>query len=83
MSREQIVALLYHEMRHIQIVEGKFAVVCHDIEDWVPMIQKLGADWSSEDRKIPDLLDDSVTDWSSIEGRQQTLFSEAPLRRLK
>ncbi len=37
MSREQIVLLLYHEMRHIG-VDGK--LVEHEINDWVSRIRK-------------------------------------------
>lgn len=86
MSRAQIVALLYHEMRHIQLVttpnSSDIKIVGHDIEDWSNMIEKLGVDWNSTKRPIPDLLDDSITDWDSIEG-PMTLFSESNLRLVK
>ncbi len=86
MTRAQIVALLYHEMRHIQLVTtdtgSDIKLVGHDIEDWAQMIEKLGADWNTSKRAIPDLLDDSVTDWDSIEG-PPTLFTEASLRLVK
>lgn len=86
MSRAQVVALLYHEMRHIQLVPGKngpeIKLVGHDIEDWSQMIEKLGVDWGSEHNTIPDLLDDRITDWDAIEG-PLTLFEEANLRVVK
>jgi hypothetical protein len=86
MSRAQIVALLYHEMRHIQLVTtpngSDIKIVGHDIEDWSNMIEKLGVDWNSAKRPIPDLLDDNITDWDSIEG-PMTLFSESNLRLVK
>lgn len=86
MSRAQIVALLYHEMRHIQLVVDKngsdIKIVGHDVEDWTPMIKKMGANWNTTKRPIPNLLDDSVTDWESIEG-PRTLFPESDLRLIK
>jgi len=86
MNRAQIVALLYHEMRHIQLVVTEngadLKLVGHDVEDWAQMIERLGADWNTAKRQIPDLLDDSITDWDSIEG-PQTLFSEPGLRLVK
>jgi hypothetical protein len=86
MTRAQIVALLYHEMRHIQLVvtdKGTdIKIVGHDIEDWMQMIQKLGVYWNTAEQRIPNLLDDSITDWDSIEG-PPTLFSESTLRLVK
>ena len=41
MSREQIVALVYHELRHIG-TDG--SIKGHDIEDWTNMVEKLGVD---------------------------------------
>lgn len=71
MDRGQIVALIYHELRHIQLVvtEGssKVDLVAHDIEDWSNMVEKLGRDWANTKATIPDLLDEDV-DWDSIEG---------------
>ena len=86
MTRAQIVALLYHEMRHIQLVVtddgADIKIVGHDIEDWAQMIEKLGANWNAAKRQIPNLLDDAITDWDSIEG-PPTLFSESTLRLVK
>lgn len=87
MSRSQIVALLYHELRHIQLVVAENSVdikiVGHDIEDWTQMIEKLGVDWNSTKRLIPDLLDDSITDWNSIEGPLSLFPAETTLRVVK
>lgn len=78
MTREQIVALLYHEMRHIQLViterSTSIKIVGHDIEDWSLMVEKLGVDWDQPKQKIPNILDDSITDWDSIEGKQTMIF---------
>ncbi|GEA17771.1 putative metallopeptidase [Moorella sp. E306M] len=64
MSREQIIALVYHELRHIG-ADGD--IILHDIEDWANMHYKLGPDWASTMRGIPNLLDEGV-DWDSITG---------------
>ena len=62
MSKEQIIALIYHELRHIGM-DGN--LVHHDIEEWANMYHRLGVDWSHTKRKLPDLLDAEV-DWDSI-----------------
>ena len=70
MSREQIIALVYHELRHISI-DGK--LIDHDIADWAEMLTRIGPNWASTRASIPDLLDDSLTKWEDIEG-PMTLF---------
>lgn len=86
MSREQIVALVYHELRHIQLVMAdngpKVDIVSHDIEDWTNMIQKLGTDWASTKGEVPDLLNANV-DWDSIEGPATLFPAETILRLVK
>ena len=62
MSKEQIILLVYHELRHIG-PDGDLQ--SHDIEDWANMYHKLGVDWSATKRKLPDLLSADV-DWDSI-----------------
>ncbi len=79
MSREQIVALIYHELRHIG-KDGKLKN--HDIEDWANMVEKLGVDWNSTLGSIPDLLADGV-DWESIEGPANLFPAETTLRMVK
>jgi hypothetical protein len=71
LNREQYVALIYHELRHIGR-DGK--LMHHDIEDWSKMISALGIDWSSHRDDFPDLLDDYV-DWDQLIGRQQMQMS--------
>ncbi len=81
MSRAQLVALIYHELRHIQYGE----LVGHDIEEWGEMYYKLGAAWATTLSDIPNLLSDGV-DWESIEGPKK-LFPATdmppPLRAVK
>lgn len=79
MSREQIIALVYHELRHIAI-DG--SLKGHDIEDWTNMIEKLGVDWNVTQGVIPDLLADGV-DWESIEGPANLFPAETTLRVVK
>lgn len=63
MSREQIVALIYHELRHIDQYGD---LQPHDIEDWDNMIATLGKDWSSTKAGIKNLIDDSIL-WEELE----------------
>lgn len=77
MNREQIVALIYHELRHIGR-DGE--IVLHDIEDWVNMHYQLGSDWADARRIIPDLLQDGVN-WDNI--TVPRLFDEPRLKVLK
>lgn len=79
MTREQIIALIYHELRHIG-KDGK--LVDHEISDWVNMIEKLGSDWNSTKGYVPDLLDEEV-DWESIEGPANLFPAETILRVVK
>jgi len=79
MSREQVFALIYHELRHIG-AEGK--LVNHDIEDWVNMVEKLGVDWNTTRASIPNLLDEDV-DWESITGPATLFPAESTLRVVK
>ena len=60
----------------------KIDLVGHDIDDFVNMIEKLGANWPTTGSRIPDLLDDHITDWDSIQG-PPTLFPESNLRVVK
>lgn len=77
MSQEQIIALIYHELRHIDL-DGDLKH--HDLEDWTEMLEKLGPDWASTKAYIPDLLDEAV-DWDSIQ--VLTLFEESKLKLVK
>jgi len=79
MSQEQVIALIYHELRHIG-TDG--SLKGHDIEDWTNMVEKLGADWNSTRGSIPDLLADSVN-WRSIEGPANLFPAESTIRLVK
>ena len=79
MSREQIVALIYHELRHIG-TDG--SIKGHDIEDWTNMVEKLGLDWANTKGSIPDLLAEGI-DWESIEGPANLFPAETTLRVVK
>jgi predicted metallopeptidase len=68
----QIVALVYHELRHI---DRSWELCAHDIEDWGLMVSKLGLGWHRDDN-IPNLLDEGVN-WDNICGvGQQRLFQD-------
>lgn len=86
MSREQIIALIYHELRHIQIVTKKdgreLDIVAHDVEEWLNMAEKLGLNWQSTMSQVPDLLADGV-DWNSIEGPMNLFPAETSLKLVK
>ena len=79
MSREQIIALIYHELRHIDL-DGK--IIGHDIEDWLNMVEKLGIRWGSTRANIPDILEDGV-DWDSITGPPSLFPNEFKLSVVK
>ena len=72
LSQEQIVALVYHELRHISPLGG---TVGHDIEDWANMVHALGPQWNCSGVSIPDLLGDDVN-WDTITGMRRSLFDE-------
>ncbi len=86
MSRAQIVALIYHELRHIQLVQTKngpkIDIVGHEVEDWINMVEKLGLNWGSAKGDIPNLLDKEV-DWETIEGPANLFPAETSLRLVK
>ena len=73
MSQEQIIALIYHELRHIG-PDGDLRD--HDIEDWDNMVATLGKDWNSTKAEVKDLLSDDFI-WRSLEptGKQLNLFN--------
>jgi predicted metallopeptidase len=86
MSREQIIALLYHELRHIQLIKTekaqKIDIISHDIEDWANMFSKLGQNWATTKALIPDLLADGI-DWENIIGPPSLFSEESTLRLVK
>lgn len=86
MSKEQIIALIYHELKHIQLVPSKdgpkIDIVRHDVEDWFNIVEKLGVNWASTKGQIPDLLDGNIN-WESIEGPANLFPAETSLRLVK
>ena len=86
MSREQIVALVYHELKHIQLVQSKDGpkvdIVGHDVEDWLNMVEKLGLNWATTKGQIPDLLDKGIS-WESIEGPMNLFPAETSLKLVR
>lgn len=82
MSRAQIVALIYHELRHLQLRSNGITIVGHDIEDWQEMYSKLGHNWATTLGDIPNLLSDSVN-WEKIEGPAALFTADGePVERL-
>lgn len=69
MQKEQIVALVYHELRHIG-TDGK--LVKHDIEDWENMVATLGVDWATTLGDIPDLIDE-LDEWDELNSAAKQL----------
>ena len=50
---EQIVALIYHELRHV----GPYGeIIQHDIEDWACIVETLGKDWFERFDMADDIL---------------------------
>jgi hypothetical protein len=72
MSKEQIIALVYHEMRHIG-EEGD--ILHHDLEDWSNLVATFGYDWAAADQDIENLLDDDFEGFKRLGiGRQLTIY---------
>jgi hypothetical protein len=86
MSREQMIALIYHELRHIQLVRKKnsaeITIVSHEVNDWLNMIEKLGVNWNNPKSDIPNLLDNNIN-WDSITGPMNLFQDNPPLRLIK
>ncbi|MBC8589352.1 putative metallopeptidase [Paratissierella segnis] len=73
MQREQIIALLYHELRHIDQFGD---LQPHDTEDWSNMLATLGTDWATTQSKIQNILEDDVI-WRELEplAKQLNVFN--------
>lgn len=69
MNRQQIIALIYHELRHIDEYGD---LQPHDIEDWDNMIATLGKDWATTKEEIENLIDDDII-WKELEPRAKQL----------
>lgn len=78
MTKEQITALIYHELRHIAF-DG--TLQHHDIEDWSNLVATLGKNWSAINAEIPDILSDDFEEdaWANVMPtvRQINLFEES------
>jgi len=63
MNREQIIALIYHELRHIDEYGD---IISHDVEDWDNLVSTLGRDWATAKAKIIDILDEGFEEWDEL-----------------
>ena len=50
--------IVFHELLHISSEEGK--TVKHDVIDFRIIVDKIGVDWSSPNKSLPNLLKDNV-----------------------
>lgn len=73
MSREQVIATIYHELRHI---DKDYVIKPHDIEDWDNMVATLGKGWAKTKSQIDDLLAIDFPGWDEIgkTGKQASIF---------
>lgn len=75
MTREQLVLLIYHELKHVGL-DGK--LIHHDIEDWGNIVATFGREWHEGTQEVINILSDEFeTDaWMQImpTRRQLTLF---------
>lgn len=70
MSREQVILLLYHELRHID-TDGSLRK--HDIEDWNNIVATFGTDWNKTQGEITDILSEDFDNWQELDGyKKQT-----------
>ncbi len=72
MSREQAVALIYHEMRHIG-EDGE--ILHHDLEDWSNLVATFGQAWADRDHVVADLLAEDFEGFK-FRSRRQISFLE-------
>jgi hypothetical protein len=64
MSREQLVILIYHEIRHVDPDDD--GLKKHDIEDWNNVIATFGKGWDSTRARLKDILSDEFESWNCI-----------------
>lgn len=78
MNREQIIALIYHELRHI---DEWGDLQPHDIEDWDNMVATLGKDWAETKAEIKNLIEDDIL-WEELEpaAKQLDIFQIKAVR---
>lgn len=63
MTQEQILVLIYHELRHI---DSDGSIQKHDIEDWNNIIATFGVGWDVAKKEIKDILSDNFEDWDML-----------------
>ena len=63
LSKEQLIAVLYHELRHI---DTDYEIRSHDIEDWGDMVATLGEDYAEKNKSIVNILDEEFEGWYSL-----------------
>ncbi|WP_243109298.1 MULTISPECIES: putative metallopeptidase [unclassified Dehalobacter] len=73
MSKDQLIATIYHELRHID-TDGD--IKPHDIEDWDNMVATLGKNWVGTKADIINILDDEFPGWNELRrvGQQISIF---------
>ncbi|WP_339789404.1 putative metallopeptidase [Tissierella sp.] len=73
MQREQIIALIYHELIHIR-EDGD--MIKHDIEDSNSIKATFGTDWPAIQARIKNLLEEEIL-WRELEplAKQNDMFS--------
>ncbi len=79
MSREQIVMVVYHELRHVY-QDGN--LILHGLEDWPELVGTFGSDWATTQSMLPDLISDEI-DWETVKSRQLRLFHEPQERGIR
>lgn len=74
LDENQMIALIYHELRRIDL-NGN--VTIPDVHDWYQLLIGLGRYWYQADATCPNLLDEAV-DWQNLMGSsyEQPLPSE-------
>ena len=50
-SSDQLRILIFHELLHVGVVDDKFYIRNHDLEDFKCIVEKYGVDWDCEQLK--------------------------------
>lgn len=64
MSREQLIILIYHELRHIDTSDD--GLKKHDIEDWNNIVATFGKNWDKTKAQLQDILSDDFISWKHV-----------------
>lgn len=75
MTLEQIIALVYHELRHIG---GDGELLHHEVEDWNNLVATLGVNWATTQAEIVNLLGDEFEGFEELRsvGKQLSLYHD-------